>query len=94
MLYVKNVIICYTEMVKVFLRNPAGMYFFKINNTSTRTMRKICSKLTIKTLERRQRLHERSQIIDHRIKSFTVQIFYVDSLSLALQLHHDTFCTL
>ena len=33
--------------------NPAGNYMFKVNNRNTRTRCKICSKLTIKTPERR-----------------------------------------
>ena len=33
---------------------PAGNYLFKVNNKSTRTRCEICSKLTIKTPERRQ----------------------------------------
>ena len=33
---------------------PAGIYLFKANNRNTRTMCEICSKLTIKTPERRQ----------------------------------------
>ena len=32
---------------------PAGNYMFKINNKNTRTRCEICSKLTIKTPERR-----------------------------------------
>ena len=32
---------------------PAGSYMFKVNNRNTRTRCEICSKLTIKTLERR-----------------------------------------
>ena len=31
----------------------AGIYLFKVNNRSTRTMCEICSKLTLKTPERR-----------------------------------------
>ena len=34
--------------------SPAGIYLFKVNNGNTRTMFEICSKLTIKTPERRQ----------------------------------------
>ena len=43
---------CTAKMV-VFpiLSYPAGIYLFKVNNENTRTMCKICSKLTIKTLE-------------------------------------------
>ena len=35
---------------------PAGNYMFKVNNRNTRTRCEVCSKLTIKTLERRQAL--------------------------------------
>ena len=33
--------------------NPAGNYMFKVNNRNTKTRCEICSKLTIKTPERR-----------------------------------------
>ena len=33
---------------------PPGIYLFKVNNRNTRTRCAICSKLTIKTSERRQ----------------------------------------
>ena len=32
---------------------PAGIYLVKVNNRNTRTRCDVCSKLTIKTLERR-----------------------------------------
>ena len=35
--------------------NPANIYLFKVNNRNTRQGRQICSKVTIKTSERRQR---------------------------------------
>ena len=34
-------------------KDPANIALFKVNNRNTRKMYKICSKLTIKTLERR-----------------------------------------
>ena len=34
-------------------QDPAGIYLLKVNNRNTRTRCEICSKLTIKTLERR-----------------------------------------
>ena len=34
--------------------NPAGNYMFKVSNRNTRTRYEVCSKLTIKTPERRQ----------------------------------------
>ena len=33
---------------------PAGIYLLKVNNRNTRARSEICSKLTIKTPERRQ----------------------------------------
>ena len=33
---------------------PVGNYLFKVNNKNTTTRREICSKLTVKTPERRQ----------------------------------------
>ena len=35
------------------IQYPAGIYLLKVNNRNTRTMCEICSKLTIKTPERR-----------------------------------------
>ena len=37
-----------------FTANPQSIYLLKVNNRNTRTRREICSKLIIKTLERRQ----------------------------------------
>ena len=37
---------------KISILNPTGFYLFKFNNGNTRTMLKICPKLTIKTPER------------------------------------------
>ena len=36
---------------------PAGIYLLKVNNRNTRTRSEICSKLAIKTQERRQWHH-------------------------------------
>ena len=36
---------------------PVGNYMFKVNHRNPRLMCEICSKLTIKTPERRQRPH-------------------------------------
>ena len=43
-----NIIKCSSVIVV-----PAGNYMFKVNNRNTRTRCEICSKLTIKTPERR-----------------------------------------
>ena len=37
----------------ICINNPAGIYLLKVNNRNTRTRCEICSKLTIKTPERR-----------------------------------------
>ena len=39
---------------QILCKNPADSYFFNVNNGNTRAMGKICSKLTIKTPEKRQ----------------------------------------
>ena len=41
------------KLVCIFKRLPAGIYLLKVNNRNTRTRCVICSKLTIKTPERR-----------------------------------------
>ena len=41
------------EKLKVSLNFPAGIYLLKVNNRNARTRCEICSKLTIKTPERR-----------------------------------------
>ena len=45
-------ILVYYIMLQM-LHFPAGNYMFKVNNRNTRTRCEICSKLTIKTPERR-----------------------------------------
>ena len=41
------------DVMKVFHANPTNIYLFKVNNRNTRKRCEICSKLTIKTPERR-----------------------------------------
>ena len=48
---------CYRclNLVNIFtVSSSTGIYLFKVNNGNTKTMCEICSKLTIKTPERRQ----------------------------------------
>ena len=42
------------EWVGGSVADPSDIYLFKVINKNTGTMHEICSKLTIKTLERRQ----------------------------------------
>ena len=44
--------------------NPAGNYMFKVNNRNTQARCEICSKLTIKTPERRQLRHSDAFIVN------------------------------
>ena len=44
----ENFIFCAVQGTSPII-NPAGIYFFKINDENTRTMSEIYSKLTVKT---------------------------------------------
>ena len=50
--YCSDVIVLFWTL-KPLTTKPAGNYMFKVNNRNTRTRCEICSKLTIKTSERR-----------------------------------------
>ena len=55
---------------------PANLHLFKANNSNTRERCEICSKLAIKTLQRRQ----------HQSGAFIVNFEYISHLFLALLL--------
>ena len=59
------------------IHSIAGIYLFKINNRNTRTRCKICSKLIIKTIERRQW---------RRFGVFIVNLEHLSHLNLAFLL--------
>ena len=59
-------------MVSLF---AAGKYFFKVNNRDTRTKCKICSKLTIKTTERRHSARSEVFIVNSEHISHFVLVF-------------------
>ena len=44
---------CILKNISTHCAFPAGIYLLKVNNRNTRTRCEICSKLTIKTPERR-----------------------------------------
>ena len=54
---------------------PAGSYMFKVNNRSTRKGCQICSKLTIKTTERRHWRSSAVIIVDFEYISHLVLVF-------------------
>ena len=62
--------------------NPAGIYLLKINNRNTRKRYEICSKLTIKTPERRQWRRSGVFIVNFERISHLVLVF----LSLTLNM--------
>ena len=60
---------------------PAGNYMFKVNNGNTRTRCEICSKLTIKTPERRQWRRSGVFIVNFEHISHLVLVFLLLTLS-------------
>ena len=56
---------------------PAGIYLFKVNNRNTKLRCEICSKVTIKTLERHH---------CHRSGVFIVNFEHISHLVLKFQL--------
>ena len=54
---------------------PAGNYMFIVNNRNTRTRCEICSKLTIKTPERRYWRHSGVFIVNFKHISDLLQVF-------------------
>ena len=59
---------------------PAGNYMFKVNNGSTRTRCEICSKLTIKTPERRKWRRSGVFIVNFEHISHLVLVFLLLTL--------------
>ena len=60
--------ITFTQQLKWM--HPAGIYLLKVNKRNTRTMCKVCSKLTIKTLEQRQWRRSGVFIVNFELASF------------------------
>ena len=69
---------CHKDYVNQF---PAGNYMFKINDRNTRTRCKICSKLTIKTQERRHWRRSGVFIVNFEHISHLVLVFLLLTLS-------------
>ena len=55
--------------------NPAGIYLLNINNRNTKTMPEICSKLIIKTPERRHRFRSVFFIVNFEHISYLTLVF-------------------
>ena len=61
---------------------PAGIYLLKINNRNTRTRCEICSKLTVKTPERRHWLRFCVFIVNFELISHIVLVFLLLNLKM------------
>ena len=61
--------------------NPAGIYLIKVNNRNTRNRCEICSKLTIKTPERRQWRRSGVFIVSFKHISHLVLMFLLLTLN-------------
>ena len=63
---------------------PAGIYLLKVNNRNTRTRCVICSKLTIKTPERRHKRRSGVFIVNFEHISHLVLVFLLLTLNMQL----------
>ena len=61
---------------------PAGIYLLKVNNRNTKTRCEICSKLTIKTQERRQWRRSGVFIVNFEHISHLVLVFLLLTLNM------------
>ena len=61
---------------------PAGIYLLKVNNRNTRTRREICSKLTLKTPERRHWRRSGIFIDNYEHISHLVLVFLLLTLNM------------
>ena len=64
-----------------YKKDPAGIYLLKVNIRNTRTSCEICSKLTIKTPERRQWPCSGVLIVDFEHISHLLLVFLLLTLS-------------
>ena len=66
----------------LFLENTADIYLLKVNSRDTRTRCEICSKLTIKTPERRQWRRYDAFIVNSEHVSHLVLVFLLLTLKM------------
>ena len=71
-----------SSMLDVWQVSPVGVYLLKVNNRDTRTKNKICSKLTIKTPERRQGRHSSIFIVNFEHILHIVLVFLLLKLNM------------
>ena len=74
---------CYFTLSQKVLKRllPAGIYLLKVNNRNTRKRCEICSKLTIKTPNRRQWRRSGVFIVNFKHISYLVLVFLLLTLS-------------
>ena len=77
---------CLTHPPVPYIQNctpyPASIYLLKVNNRNTRTSCEICSKLTIKTPERRYLRHSGEFIFNFEHISHLVLVFLLLTLNM------------
>ena len=61
--------------------NPTEIYLFQVNNANTKTMCEICSKLAIKTPERRHWRRSGAFIVNYEQISHIVFVFPLTTLN-------------
>ena len=89
LILLKLAIGCKTVILRGFMvaksnnkrKNPVGYYMFKVNNRNSRTRCEICSKLTIKTPERRHCRRSGVFIVNFEHISHLVLVFLFLTLS-------------
>ena len=69
------------ESLLSFISKPAGNYMFKVNNRNPRTRSGICSKLTIKTPERRHWRRSGVFIVNFEHTSHLILVFLLLTVS-------------
>ena len=66
----------------IMTKDPVSIYLLKVNNRNTRTRSEICSKLTIKTPERRQWRRSGVFIVNFEHISHLVLVFLLLTLNM------------
>ena len=69
------------RLKSISIQFPAGNYMFKVNSRNTRTRCEICSKLTIKTPERRNERRSDVFIVNSEHISHLVLVFLLLTLN-------------
>ena len=78
------------DHVTVTFENPVDNHMFKVNNRDARTRCKICSKLTIKTPQRRQWRRSGVFIVNFEHISHLLLVFLLLTLNIKFPAENDS----